>query len=131
MEKFLILVVIVVYNVVVIIEQIIFFVINQIYFNIEYIIIDGGSMDGMVNIIKKYMDYIVYWVSELDKGIYDVMNKGGIRVIGIFIQFFNVGDWLENEYVVEKIFKKNFKNVDVIYGDMIICCSDGIYYVKV
>ncbi len=58
------------------------------------------------------------------------MNKGGIRATGTFIQFLNAGDWLENEYVVEKIFKKNPKNVDVIYGDMIIRRSDGIYYAK-
>ena len=112
------------------IEQTILSAINQTYPNIEYIIIDGGSTDGTVNIIKKYMDHIAYWVSEPDKGIYDAMNKGGIRATGTFIQFLNAGDWLENEYVVEKIFKKNPKNVDVIYGDMIIRRSDGIYYAK-
>lgn len=130
MEKPLISVVTVAYNAVATIEQTILSVINQTYPNIEYIIIDGGSTDGTVNIIKKYMDHIAYWVSEPDKGIYDAMNKGGIRATGTFIQFLNAGDWLENEYVVEKIFKKNPKNVDVIYGDMIIRRSDGIYYAK-
>ena len=75
MEKPLISVVTVAYNAVATIEQTILSVINQTYPNIEYIIIDGGSTDGTVNIIKKYMDHIAYWVSEPDKGIYDAMNK--------------------------------------------------------
>ena len=89
MEKPLISVVTVAYNAVATIEQTILSVINQTYPNIEYIIIDGGSTDGTVNIIKKYMDHIAYWVSEPDKGIYDAMNKGGIRATGTFIQFLN------------------------------------------
>jgi len=61
------------------IEELIHDVTNQTYPNIEYIIIDGGSTDGTLDIIKKYADKIDYWVSESDKGIYDAMNKG-VRV---------------------------------------------------
>ena len=117
------------YNAVLTIEQTILSVINQTYPNVEYIIIDGGSTDGTVDIIKKYADKIAYWVSEPDKGIYDAMNKGGLKATGDFIQFLNAGDWFENEYVIEKIFKDWYKRVDVIYGDMIIRRSDGVYYV--
>lgn len=53
------------YNAVLTIEQTILSVINQTYLNIEYIIIDGGSTDGTVNVIKKYADKIAYWVSEV------------------------------------------------------------------
>ena len=56
------------YNAVLTIEQTILSVINQTYLNIEYIIIDGGSTDGTVNVIKKYADKIAYWVRESDKG---------------------------------------------------------------
>mgnify|MGYP001033420933 FL=1 len=110
----LISVVTVSYNAVLTIEQTILSVINQTYPNVEYIIIDGGSTDGTVDIIKKYADKIAYWVSEPDKGIYDAMNKGGLKATGDFIQFLNAGDWFENEHVIEKIFKDWYKRVDVV-----------------
>jgi Glycosyltransferases involved in cell wall biogenesis len=64
------------YNAIKTIEDTILSVLSQTYPNIEYIIIDGGSTDGTLDIIKKYQDRISYWVSEADKGIYDAMNKG-------------------------------------------------------
>lgn len=64
------------YNAADTIEKTILSVLNQTYHDIEYIIIDGGSTDGTVEIIRKYADKIAYWVSEPDKGIYDAMNKG-------------------------------------------------------
>lgn len=80
------------YNAVLTIEQTILSVINQTYLNIEYIIIDGGSTDGTVNVIKKYADKIAYWVSESDKGIYDAMNKGIAYSHGEYCNFINAGD---------------------------------------
>lgn len=64
------------YNAAATIEQTILSVIGQEYPHIEYIVIDGGSTDGTVDIIRKYEDKIAYWVSEPDQGIYDAMNKG-------------------------------------------------------
>ena len=94
-------------------------VINQTYPNVEYIIIDGGSTDGTLDIIKKYEDYIDYWVSEKDRGIYDAMNKGIDLATGRWINFMNAGDKFYNENVVERIFsKKNYIGYKIIYGDV-------------
>jgi len=68
-------------------------VINQNYENLEYIIIDGGSTDGTLDIVKKYEEHIDYWVSEADEGIYDAMNKGISVAKGDYIAFLNADDW--------------------------------------
>lgn len=93
------------------IESTIQSVINQAYNNIEYIVIDGGSVDGTVEIIKKYTNKITYWVSEPDKGIYDAMNKGIIRATGDWIINMNAGDKLL-EIPIEQL--KNARNDDCI-----------------
>ena len=65
-------------------------VIGQTYKDFEYIIIDGGSDDGSVDTIKKYSNYITYWVSEHDNGIYNAMNKGIVQAKGTYINFMNI-----------------------------------------
>src|SRR3569833_2200551 len=87
-------------------------VLNQDYPNIEYIIIDGGSTDGTVEIIKKYETKISKWLSEPDKGIYDAMNKGIKIATGDRIYFLGAGDELLN--VMDKVVDY-FKNPDCIY----------------
>lgn len=87
------------YNAVSTIEQTILSVINQTYSNIEYIIIDGGSTDGTIDIIRRYEDKIAYWVSEPDRGIYDAMNKGASKANGEYIAFLNSDDWYELDAV--------------------------------
>jgi glycosyltransferase involved in cell wall biosynthesis len=61
---------------------------------VEYIVIDGGSTDGSVNIINSYSNKIDYWISEPDKGIYDAMNKGITASSGFYVCFINSGDTL-------------------------------------
>jgi glycosyltransferase involved in cell wall biosynthesis len=88
-------VVTVVYNGAQHLEQAIQSVINQDYENIEYIIIDGGSTDGAVDIIRKYGEKIAYWVSEPDQGIFHAMNKGIKKATGDYIGILNADDWYE------------------------------------
>jgi glycosyltransferase involved in cell wall biosynthesis len=70
-------------------------VINQDYKNYEYIIIDGGSSDNSVDIIKRYGKYLSFWISEKDNGIYDALNKGISKTKGDIIGIINSDDWYE------------------------------------
>ena len=90
-------------------------VLNQTYHDIEYIIIDGGSTDGTVEIIRKYADRIAYWVSEPDKGIYDAMNKGIKVATGEWINFMNAGDSLFSRDTLQQ-FIESYPHMDVVYG---------------
>ncbi len=74
------------------IEDTILSVIGQQYPNLEYIIIDGGSTDGTVEIIKKYEKWITYWVSEPDKGMYEAIQKGFSRTTGEIMAYINSDD---------------------------------------
>jgi len=107
------------YNAVDTIEETIKSVIGQTYPDIEYIVIDGGSKDGTVDIIKKYADKIAYWVSEPDKGIYDAMNKGIAVASGDYINMMNSGDTFVSDETVEKAVAIFPKDADVIFGDSI------------
>lgn len=80
------------YNVESLIEKCILSIVNQDYNNIEYIIIDGGSTDGTIDIIKKHQQKIAYWISEKDKGIYDAWNKGLEKANGDWIAFIGADD---------------------------------------
>ena len=89
-------------------EETILSVINQSYDNVEYIIIDGGSTDGTVDIIKKYEDRIDYWVSERDGGIYDAMNKGiKLATHNSYLMWINAGDGLVDLNQFIKVYDKN------------------------
>ena len=91
-------------------------VINQTYKNIEYIIIDGQSTDGTLDMIKKYGGVIGHWASEPDDGIYDAMNKGISVAKGDWIIFMNAGDGFYDKYAIEQVIPLCMDNVDIIYG---------------
>lgn len=81
---------------------------------IDYIIIDGGSTDGTIDIIKKYTSKLKYWISEPDGGIYDAMNKGWFKASDdSFILFLGAGDKILSLPDVE-----SFRDTDVLFGDV-------------
>ena len=118
-------VVTIVYNDIQHIEKTILSVLGQSYSNIEYIIIDGGSNDGTIDLIKKYSDNISFWLSEPDNGLYDAMNKGIENVSGDFICFLNSGDLFYDNNTVENLLSNNDSNIDVFYGETIIIDDDN------
>jgi|GEM_PF-233166 len=100
-------------------EQTIQSVINQTYPNVEYIIIDGGSTDGTLDIVKKYEDYIDYWVSEKDKGQSNAINKGWQMSRGEILAWLNSDDTYKTGtlvYIADFFYKH--PEVDMVYGDV-------------
>ena len=116
MDAPIISVITVCYNVASTIEKTMLSVLNQTYKNLEYIIIDGNSTDGTVDIIKKYAERLTFWISEPDKGIYDAMNKGIVKATGKFLIFMNAGDQFLNEKVLSKCLPYFLQEIDVISG---------------
>ena len=92
----------------------------QDYNNIEYIIIDGGSSDETINIVKSYSEKISYFISEKDNGIYDAMNKGIKVATGDIVGILNSDDFYPNSFVLSNV-AKTFKkyNCDAVYGDLV------------
>jgi glycosyltransferase involved in cell wall biosynthesis len=91
-------------------------VISQSFRDYEFIVIDGGSADDSVDVIKKYEQYIDYWVSEPDGGIYPGMNKGLRQAKGEYVNFMNGGDCFHSSDVLEKIFSMDI-DADIITGN--------------
>lgn len=106
------------------IERAIRSVISQQYHDLEYIIIDGGSVDDTCEMIQKYEKDISYWISEPDEGIYDAMNKGICAATGDVIAFLNSDDWYEKNtlHCIEKYFQEN--DVDMVSGGICLV-QDG------
>ncbi len=104
------------FNAIETIEDTIKSVVNQTYNNIEYIVIDGSSTDGTVDVIQKYSNRISYWKSEADRGIYDAMNKGIDVATGDFVIFMNSGDRFYADNTIEKIVAELVPGT-VNYGD--------------
>lgn len=108
------------YNAVREIEGTMLSVLNQTYPDVEYIVIDGGSTDGTVDIIKKYAPRLAYWVSEPDKGIFDAMNKGITHSSGEYLNFMNAGDKFHSPHVISDFFEKRHSFPDFIAGIAIL-----------
>ncbi|MBX2842598.1 MAG: glycosyltransferase [Flammeovirgaceae bacterium] len=107
----------IVYNEVRNLEKTIKSVLSQTYSNLEYLVIDGGSTDGSIQVIKNFEDKIDFWQSESDNGVFDAMNKGIKKASGDYVNFMNAGDSFFNCNIIEDVFNLNHNSADFIYGD--------------
>ena len=96
-------------------------VINQSCKDFEYIIIDGGSTDGSVDVIKEFDGQIDYWVSEPDKGIYNAMNKGIKKATGEYLNFMNSGDCFYDDEVLKNVMP--YLTADIVHGRLFYYCG--------
>lgn len=102
-------------------------VISQDYDNIEYIIVDGGSSDGTVEIVSRYDKYVKYFVSEPDNGIYDGMNKGIEMATGDIVGILNSDDFYPNSFILSNVVKSFEKyGCDAVYGDLVYVKANNI-----
>lgn len=116
----LVTIVTVVFDSVDLIEKTILNITGQSYQNIEYIIIDGGSGDDTLDIIKKHEDSIDLWISEKDDGIYYAMNKGIEYATGRWINFMNAGDRFYDENTISKVIENIEDSSELVYGKEIM-----------
>ncbi|UTW62702.1 glycosyltransferase [bacterium SCSIO 12741] len=115
------------YNAVKTIEHTIQSVLDQDYPDIEYVIVDGGSKDGTVEIIQQKEGQVARWVSEPDKGIYDAMNKGVSLATGDLIGILNADDFYMDHQVISKVVATiQAANADSLYADLQYVAQDNI-----
>ena len=101
---------------------------NQAYKDFEWIVIDGGSTDGTINVLNKYKKYMTKFTSEKDGGVYDAMNKGIKLAKGDYILFLNGGDSFYSSHTLEQIVQSKLTG-DVIYGNCVVRGVDGSQHI--
>ena len=92
---------------------------------LEYIVVDGGSTDGTLDIIQENSEFLDTWVSDRDRGLYDAMNKGMALAKGEFIWFINSGDRIADKDVIDKLIPKLNEENDILYGEVMIIDSNN------
>ena len=101
---------------------------EQDYDKIEYLVIDGGSADGSVGVIRRYPAVVSDWLSEKDEGIYTAMNKGVRMASGEWVCFLNAGDVFVNSGIVSKVAEAVHllpEQPDIVYGNILVRKSTG------
>lgn len=124
-ERPLVTIITVVRNGAHVIEDAILSVSRQTYENIEYIVIDGASDDGTMEVLRQYDDVITGYISERDHGLYDAMNKGLARAKGQIVGFLNADDYYADKRVIEDVVEEfNRSSSHVVYGNLVIVSPD-------
>ncbi len=100
-------------------EQTMASVFCQTYRPIEYVVIDGGSTDGTLDVIRRHADRLAYWISEPDRGISDAFNKGVAATTGSLIGLLNADDWMEPEQVERAVDALERSGADFAFGDLV------------
>jgi glycosyltransferase involved in cell wall biosynthesis len=116
------------YNAERVLERTLLSVLGQSYPHIEYIVVDGKSSDGTVEMIRQYASGLSYWVSEPDKGLYEAMNKGLQKATGDYVWFMNAGDTLYSADTVRQVaalLKGQAGLPDIIYGETALAGEKG------
>ncbi len=108
------------------IRQTIESVLGQSWKNIEYIVIDGASSDGTIDVINEYLDRIAYFVSEPDEGMYYALNKALKIVSGDIVGIINSDDWYEANAVEKAVEEFSGKDYEVVYGCQYIIHDENI-----
>ena len=108
-------------------EQTVLSVGEQVGVSLEYLIIDGGSKDGTLEIIRRYPEIVTAWVSEPDKGLYDAMNKGLRKATGEYVLFLNAGDTLQEKDCIRQLSEiaLAYDFPDIIYGETDLVNAKG------
>ena len=109
-------------------EKTILSVAEQDYNNIEYLVIDGGSKDGSVDVIRKYSSVVSKWLSEKDDGIYTAMNKGAGMASGEWVCFLNAGDVFVNSGTIRSVaeaIRLLPVQPDIVYGNILVQNTNG------
>lgn len=126
----LLTVVTVVLNDVTHIEKTLQSVTSQSFNKFQYIVVDGGSTDGTLEVIQRYVDSIDILIIENDNGIFDAMNKGLKAATGEWINFMNSGDVYSSETVLITLIEELTVKCDVVYGDYEVCYGDFVVRVQ-
>jgi glycosyltransferase involved in cell wall biosynthesis len=104
---------------------------SQSFQDLELLVIDGGSRDGTLEVVKVNESVIRYWISEPDKGIYHAMNKGIMAARGRYLEFLNAGDTYTSPDALKNVFSQNDGDYDVLYGEINLFGPNGDFLFRV